>query len=74
MGSVNESMSDVASVADLVEIAPQSTVSRTILRQEGVRLVLFAFDKGEELSEHTVARRIASCTRMGASGWPGPTS
>ena len=58
MDNVNESMSSVASVADLVEIAPQSTVSRTILREEGVRLVLFAFDQGEELSEHTAAMPV----------------
>lgn len=54
----NESMSDVAAMADLVEVAPQSTVSRTILRAEGTRLVLFAFDAGEELSEHTAAMPV----------------
>ena len=52
---MNESMTDVADIAGLVEVATQSTVSRTILREEGVRLVLFAFDAGEELSEHTAA-------------------
>ena len=58
MDDVNESMSDVAAVADLVAIAPESTVSRTILRAEGVRLVLFAFDTGEELTEHTAAMPV----------------
>jgi len=55
---MNESMTDVADIAELVEVATQSTVSRTILREEGVRLVLFAFDVGEELSEHTAAMPV----------------
>lgn len=38
-----------------IAIANHSTVSTTALRAEGVRLVLFAFDVGEELSEHTAA-------------------
>jgi quercetin dioxygenase-like cupin family protein len=33
----------------------QSTVSTTVLKAEGVRVVLFAFDTGQELSEHTAA-------------------
>lgn len=48
-------MTVVAGMVDLVEVAPESTVSRTILKAEGARLVLFAFDTGEELSEHTAA-------------------
>ncbi|GAB2921910.1 hypothetical protein GCM10027280_06390 [Micromonospora polyrhachis] len=46
-------MTDLADVASLVEVAPDSTVSRTVLKAEGVRLVLFSFDKGQELTEHT---------------------
>lgn len=48
-------MTDVADLAALVEVAPDSTVSRTVLRAEGARLVLFSFDAGQELSEHTAA-------------------
>lgn len=55
---VNLSMLDLADIADLVEVAPESTVSRTILRAEGLRLVLFAFAAGEELSEHTAAMPV----------------
>ncbi len=33
----------------------ESTVSTTVLKAEGVRVVLFAFDTGQELSEHTAA-------------------
>lgn len=58
MSEVAESMDDVAAMTDLVAVASQSTVSRTILRAEGVRLVLFAFDEGEELSEHTAAMPV----------------
>jgi quercetin dioxygenase-like cupin family protein len=48
-------MTDLADVASLVDVAPDSTVSRTVLKAEGVRLVLFTFDEGEELTEHTAA-------------------
>jgi len=53
--AVNLSMSYVPEVSALVEVAPDSTVSRTILSAEGGRLVLFSFDAGQELTEHTAA-------------------
>lgn len=53
--TVEPQMTDLAEVSSLVEISPESTVSRTVLRAEGVRLVLFSFDAGQELSEHTAA-------------------
>ncbi len=37
----------------LVEYAPASIVSRSIARSPGGSLTVFAFDRGEELSEHT---------------------
>jgi quercetin dioxygenase-like cupin family protein len=52
---VNLVMTDLADVAALVEVAPDSTVSRTVLKAEGARLVLFSFDEGQELTEHTAA-------------------
>lgn len=52
---VNLTMTDVADIAALVAVTPESTVSRTVLAAEGARLVLFAFDAGQELSEHTAA-------------------
>jgi quercetin dioxygenase-like cupin family protein len=52
---VSDAMSDLAEVGPLVEIATDSTVSRTVLTAEGARLVLFAFDAGQELTEHTAA-------------------
>lgn len=48
-------MASVADLAALIDVAAESTVSRTVLRAEGVRVVLFAFDAGQELSEHTAA-------------------
>lgn len=44
--------------ADLVSVAEASTVSRTIIKGDGVNLVLFAFDLGQELSEHTAAMPV----------------
>lgn len=48
-------MEHIGDLRDLVAVAPGAIVSRTVLRDEGVRVVLFAFDDGEELSEHTAA-------------------
>ena len=48
-------MEHIDDLAALIDVAPGSTVSRTVLRGEGARVVLFSFDSGEELSEHTAA-------------------
>jgi len=48
-------MHDLTDVASLVEIQPDATVSRTVLQAEGARVVLFSFDAGQVLSEHTAA-------------------
>lgn len=48
-------MTYLAEVSALVDIADDSTVSRTVMKGEGARLVLFAFDEGQELTEHTAA-------------------
>jgi quercetin dioxygenase-like cupin family protein len=55
-GSVAKSgMHDLADVASLVEIQAKATVSRTVLQAEGARVVLFSFDAGQILTEHTAA-------------------
>ncbi|MBU0509194.1 cupin domain-containing protein [bacterium] len=41
------------SLIHLVEYATGSIVSRVILKQSGGNVTLFAFDQGQELSEHT---------------------
>jgi quercetin dioxygenase-like cupin family protein len=51
-------MTEIADVAALVEVAADSTVSRTVLKADGARLVLFAFDAGQELTEHTAAMPV----------------
>jgi quercetin dioxygenase-like cupin family protein len=48
-------MQDLPDVANLVEIQPEATVSRTVLKAEGARVVLFSFDSGQVLTEHTAA-------------------
>ena len=48
-------MHDFSDVASLVEIQPEATVSRTVLQAEGARVVLFSFDAGQVLTEHTAA-------------------
>lgn len=51
-------MDHLPDLAALVDVSEGSTVSRTVLKAEGVRLVLFSFDTGEELSEHTAAMPV----------------
>ena len=42
--------------AQLPDIPPDSIVSRTVFRGEGLKAVLFGFAAGQELSEHTAAK------------------
>jgi len=42
-----------ASLANLVDYREGSVVSRTIVRKEKGNVTLFAFDRGQGLSEHT---------------------
>ena len=66
-------MEHIQALGALIEVAPDATVSRTVLKGEGVRVVLFAFDAGQELSEHTAAVPILlqvldGRLRVGAGG------
>jgi quercetin dioxygenase-like cupin family protein len=38
---------------ELVDYAPGAIVSRALVKQKGGNVTLFAFDEGQELSEHT---------------------
>lgn len=40
-----------------VEVAPSGIVSRTLLQSPEMRVVLFAFDEGQELTPHTSPHR-----------------
>ncbi|MFV0634844.1 cupin domain-containing protein [Demequina sp.] len=51
-------LTSVEELAGLVSIQPESTLSRTVLKEEGARIVLFAFDKGQVLTEHTAAMPV----------------
>ena len=44
---------EVINLSGLVEYQTGSVVSRTLIKKEKGTLTLFAFDKGEALSEHT---------------------
>ena len=44
----------ILKLADLVEYQDGSVVSRIIVKAETGNVTLFAFDEGQELSEHTV--------------------
>jgi quercetin dioxygenase-like cupin family protein len=39
-----------------VEIPAEGTLSRVLYRDDRVRVVIFAFDSAQELTEHTAAR------------------
>ena len=43
----------VFQLADVIDYQPGSVVSRQLIKTKGGNLTLFAFDKGEGLSEHT---------------------
>lgn len=45
-------------MGELIEVVADSTVSRTVVRADGARVVLFAFDAGQELTEHTAAMPV----------------
>ena len=49
----NNLRAHAANLAALVEYGTGSVVSRTIMKKEAGTVTLFAFDKGEGLSEHT---------------------
>ena len=40
-------------LAELLDYAPGAVVSRTLVKSKAGTLTVFAFDEGEELSEHT---------------------
>lgn len=59
-------MKFVDSLANEIELQPGSTVSKVIAKDGPVRLVLFAFDEGEELTEHTASLPVVIQVMEGA--------
>ena len=53
MSRTFENGATVADLAALLTIQPASIVSRTLMKGPGGSATLFAFDRGQELSEHT---------------------
>ena len=53
MDSNEFSKSSVFSFSESVDYAPGAIVSKTVLKKQTGNISLFAFDKGEALSEHT---------------------
>ena len=47
------SLEHAARAVDLVKVQPGAVVSRTLVKKPCGTVTLFAFDAGEELSEHT---------------------
>lgn len=45
------------SLPEAVQVSPAGIVSRTVLQTPELRVVLFAFDAGQELTAHTSRRR-----------------
>lgn len=45
-----------ADMAGIIDIPDAGTLSRTVLDADGVRVVIFGFAEGEELTEHTSTR------------------
>ena len=56
----------VESLEDEVAAQPQSTVSKVVVRDGPLRLVMFAFDAGEELTEHTATVPVVLQVLTGA--------
>ena len=48
----------IADLTERIKVQPEATVSRTVMRAAGVRVVMFAFDVGQELTEHTAAMPV----------------
>ena len=58
----------IEDLGDMISVQEGSTVSRTVMQKAGGNVVLFSFDTGEELSEHTAAMPVFVQTLKGC-GW-----
>lgn len=50
------SYTHLADLIQSIEIPPDGTLSRTIYSDASIKVVIFGFDAGQELSEHTASR------------------
>jgi quercetin dioxygenase-like cupin family protein len=63
----------VADLASELPVTPSATTSRVVIANDAVRVVAFAFDVGEELTEHTstmpvVVQLVRGALRFGVGG------
>jgi len=54
-GILETCLGNAKSLTDLVEYADNSIVSKTVLDRSAGTVTLFAFDRGQKLSEHTTS-------------------
>ena len=55
----------IEDLGDMISVQEGSTVSRTVMQKAGGNVVLFSFDTGEELGEHTAAMPVFVQTLKG---------
>lgn len=57
----------IADLNDRIEIPSEGILSRTLFQDADVKLVLFGFSAGQELSEHTASRPAAILVLRGTA-------
>lgn len=60
---------DIVPLADATQFSPQGIVSRTLLSVPGLRVTLFGFAPGQELTEHSSGSRAIIQILSGTSSW-----
>jgi quercetin dioxygenase-like cupin family protein len=55
---MSDAFTAIPDLGELIVVQPEATVSRTGFKADGVRVILFAFDTGQELTEHTAAMPV----------------
>ncbi|MFV0453111.1 MAG: cupin domain-containing protein [Propioniciclava sp.] len=56
--SEQPTMTAIANLNDEIALQSEATVSKTVMKAEGARVVCFAFDTGQVLTEHTAAMPV----------------
>jgi quercetin dioxygenase-like cupin family protein len=56
----------IADLASELPITPSATTSRVVVANDAVRVVVFAFDAGEQLTEHTSTKAVVVQVLRGA--------
>lgn len=58
MNTDESQMQVLPDLTNMVSVQPEATVSRTVMHTEGGNVVLFSFDTGQQLSEHTATMPV----------------